>query len=343
MSRFSKSDTSVMKGVAIILMLIHHLFYSDDLISRCTLILPYEDKILLLFSSLGKVCVAIFVLISGYGLYKSYLSATETGGYKKTVLFILSHIWNLLKQYWIIVLPFALLGILTGWRTVYDAYGSNWIGKLITDIFGLNYLIYGTTNLFNVTCWYLGIAILFFVLTPFFCWLMKKNPILLVGLSMLLGYDHLLISRRIGLHYILAFVIGMLLSKYEILDRIKSMKKDQYYIFGSICLVLAIAAVRHKYGIIVDGVFALSIIIFMLGIIDILPKVEKVIGMIGNHSATIFMMHTFVFMYYFEKITYTMKYPVLVLLFLLTVCMVYATVLNHSVKSLKKWLIYKGR
>lgn len=80
MRRFTKSDTSVMKGVAIILMLIHHLFYSDELIRKCTLILPYEDKLLLLFSSLSKVCVAIFVLISGYGLYKSYLSEIESGG-----------------------------------------------------------------------------------------------------------------------------------------------------------------------------------------------------------------------------------------------------------------------
>ena len=82
-----------MKGVAIILMLIHHLFYNDDLIQRCTLILPYEEKLLLLFSSLSKVCVAIFVLISGYGLYKSYLSTTETGvGYKKTAFFTPSYL-----------------------------------------------------------------------------------------------------------------------------------------------------------------------------------------------------------------------------------------------------------
>ena len=338
MRKFTKNDSNIMKGVAIILMLIHHLFYSEEFIQKCTLILPFEGKVLLLLSSLSKVCVAIFVLISGYGLYKSYISATATGGYKKTILFILSHIWNLLKQYWISVLPFMLLGILTGWRTVYDAYGSNWVGKLITDIFGLNYLlygIYGTTNLFNVTCWYLGIAILFFILTPFFCWLLKKNPILLVGFSMLLGHDHLLISRRIGLHYILAFVIGILLSKYEILDKIKSMNKDRYYILGSAFLVLTTATVRYKYGIIVDGFFALSIIIFVLSIIDNLPKVASVIRLIGKHATTIFMMHTFIFMYYFSGVIYAAKYPVMVLLFLLITCIVYSIILDTICKRIK--------
>ena len=95
MSKYSRNDTSVMKGVAIILMLIHHLFYSDDLIQRCTLILPYEEKLLLLFSSLGKVCVAIFVLISGYGLYKSYISATETGGGIRKQFFLYSLIFGI--------------------------------------------------------------------------------------------------------------------------------------------------------------------------------------------------------------------------------------------------------
>lgn len=163
---------------------------------------------------------------------------------------------------------------------------------------------------------------------------MKKNPILLIDFSMLLGYDHLLISRRIGLHYILAFVIGMLLSKYEILDKIKSMKKDQYYILGSICLVFAVAAVRHKYGIIVYGVFALSIIIFMLGIVDILPKVANVIGMIGKHATTIFMMHTFVFMYYFEGIIYGVRFPSVILILLLLVCMIYSIIL----KKIELWI-----
>ena len=261
----------------------------------------------------------------------------QPGGYKKTILFIFSHIWNLLKQYWIIVIPFALLGIVTGWRTLYDAYGSNWVGKLVTDIFGLNYLLYGTTNLFNVTCWYLGIAVLFFILTPLFCLLVKKNPILLIGFSMLLGYDHLLVSRRIGLHYILAFVIGMLLSKYEILDKIKSMKKDRYYLLGSVCLVLATAAVRYNYGIVVDGFFALSIIIFMLGIIDNLPKAASVIGLIGKHATTIFMMHTFIFMYYFSRIIYAAKYPILILLVLLTICLFYSVVLNEICSLFNKW------
>lgn len=95
MRRFSNSDTSVMKGVAIILMLIHHLFYSVERIQKCTLILPFEGKFLLLLSSLSKVCVAIFVLISEYGLYKSYISASATGGGIRKQFFLYSLIFGI--------------------------------------------------------------------------------------------------------------------------------------------------------------------------------------------------------------------------------------------------------
>lgn len=218
---------------------------------------------------------------------------------------------------------------MTGWRTVYDAYGNNWIGKLITDIFGINYILYGTNNLFNVTCWYIGVALLFYVVTPFFCWILKKNPILLIGVGMMLGYDHFLFQKRIGLYYIVAFIIGMVLSKYEILDDLKSMKKDRYYVFGSVCFVFGMALIRHKFGIIMDGLFALSIIIFMLGIIDTLPHIARGIGMVGKHATTIFMMHTFVFMYYFENIIYGAKLPSLILVLLLLVCLIYSIILKR--------------
>ena len=76
MRKFTINDSNIMKGTAIILMLIHHLFFSEEYIQKCTLILPFEGNFLLLLSSLSKVCVAIFVVISGYGLYKSYISTS---------------------------------------------------------------------------------------------------------------------------------------------------------------------------------------------------------------------------------------------------------------------------
>ncbi len=54
----SLHDTSVLKGIAICAMLCHHLFYQN----------PESGYVVWHLAMLGKVCVAIFLLLSGYGL-----------------------------------------------------------------------------------------------------------------------------------------------------------------------------------------------------------------------------------------------------------------------------------
>lgn len=58
----SKQDSLIMKGIAICAMLWHHLFYTH----------PEYGKFVYELGQLGKVCVAIFLFVSGYGLYKSF-------------------------------------------------------------------------------------------------------------------------------------------------------------------------------------------------------------------------------------------------------------------------------
>lgn len=54
----SLHDTSILKGIAICAMLWHHLFYEN----------PEYGLFVWHLALLGKVCVAIFLLLSGYGL-----------------------------------------------------------------------------------------------------------------------------------------------------------------------------------------------------------------------------------------------------------------------------------
>ena len=54
----SLHDTSVLKGIAICAMLCHHLFYKS----------PGTGYFVWHLAMLGKVCVSIFLLLSGYGL-----------------------------------------------------------------------------------------------------------------------------------------------------------------------------------------------------------------------------------------------------------------------------------
>lgn len=62
----SKQDTLVLNGIAIIAMLFYYLYCSIP-----EWIEPY-DGVLAWMSDLGKVCVAMFLFCSGYGLSAQY-------------------------------------------------------------------------------------------------------------------------------------------------------------------------------------------------------------------------------------------------------------------------------
>ena len=68
--KMTKKQTNVFKGVAIILMFVHHLFGDAGVLKDMNVHPFVPQNILLMIASAGKVCVAIFVFASAYGITK---------------------------------------------------------------------------------------------------------------------------------------------------------------------------------------------------------------------------------------------------------------------------------
>ena len=72
----SKDNTLALKGIAIVAMLLHHLFYTHS---------EYGVSVQQI-GLIGKVCVALFLFLSGYGLTIQYgkqqanVNITKMGG-----------------------------------------------------------------------------------------------------------------------------------------------------------------------------------------------------------------------------------------------------------------------
>lgn len=72
---FTKKESNVIKGIAIILMLMHHLWrfpdrlYYSGITDNFTI---FGQSISLYLGDFGKICVSLFFFISGYGLYTSH-------------------------------------------------------------------------------------------------------------------------------------------------------------------------------------------------------------------------------------------------------------------------------
>ena len=100
----SRDDTQVLKGVAILLMIIHHTLIADYYVSPPAVLSSIGAVRLMM---LGKLCVGIYTFIIGYGYA---FSAKHDWNYA------FKHISRLLTHYWPLFVIFVLLGLYNGFK-----------------------------------------------------------------------------------------------------------------------------------------------------------------------------------------------------------------------------------
>ena len=140
-SNFTVKDSERLKGVAILLMLMHHLFANPSVCEAYGVIFQgISSERIRNISWYGKECVAIFAFISAYGITLSYL---KNRGSRK---WFVERIFSLYKGFWFVyVLAFVVLLVTN--RNPYRC-GNPFIATIygIVDFFGMNN-IFGTPSL----------------------------------------------------------------------------------------------------------------------------------------------------------------------------------------------------
>ena len=84
MTTFTKRHTQIAKGVAILLMLYHHLFVIPERISveHFSLLDAVLPNAQITIATFCKLCVCIYIFLSGFGLYHQYKSKSLFAMYK---------------------------------------------------------------------------------------------------------------------------------------------------------------------------------------------------------------------------------------------------------------------
>ena len=68
----SKKQTAQLKGIAVLMLMYHHLFLNAERAGRCFFFTGKVGMQMLIYSAvLGKICVSIFLILSGYGINES--------------------------------------------------------------------------------------------------------------------------------------------------------------------------------------------------------------------------------------------------------------------------------
>lgn len=338
---FDKRQTNIAKGIALLMLLWHHLFFNSP---------EYYDRFVSMFSIKGipvesflavfcKVCVAIFLFLSGYGLFKSYdsyINKVERSKIKPSYLndfiFIKNHLIKLMSEYWFIYVIFVLMGFLFN-RNPIAVYKGNFLYCII-DFFGLANIF--KTPTMNATWWFMSLIILLYILYPLLHRILKWSPEILLLTSYFLLISYFLPTFADVRIFLFPFVFGMYISCknlfVEVQKQINSVRKLFIVSLLSLIITLWLKAMIFMNSAEIDGFLSLSILLVSFFIISRIPFIRILLESIGKYSGAIFMFHTFIFEYYFKDFIYSSKYSILIFLVMTVVCYIVAILISYIKK-----------
>lgn len=346
---FSKEDTLSMKAIAVILMVIHHsIGFPEKLLNGAT----YDSfgkiadgrAVEVVFGNFGKLCVALFLMLSGYGMYRSYMNRPQPVTNEDMTHMIIKRIKNVYIKYWQILIIFAPIGVILGASNI-TTVPVDWIK---------NFLALDSTM--NQEAWFLTPYILTMIMFPFIIrWFMRKHSNPWSDVILMLALNTLVVTVLISVvtksqytselngnffYQKMLTVFGMLpmfmagcyLAKYRVIERIHDLFDYAYVakIMGIIIIVVTYI-LRQRMSMMVfwgwdifDFIYAATFTIGMALILDGLKYVNMVLGFIGKYATGIWLTHTFFCFYYFQDFTYATRNPILVVIILLAITLLIA-------------------
>lgn len=355
--KFTKEHTMQMKGIAIIILLFHHCFLNAQRWATVPYeklattkgwgyypisFAPFSSHTIQYLASFSKICVAMFVFMTGYGMWVSYESQK-----KKTTMsnYIKKRMVTLMTGFLIIFVVIEILAIPTG-RFI-EVYGHDFrsVVYMIIDALGLAKLL--GTPLFCLTWWYMSLAIVLIMIFPFVHSIMEKYQWIVVVAS-------IIVPRACGFgqstdlfRYLLAYTLGMYFAQHDLLARIKEKFMEQNVVGKLLSLIVSLiglaviikcrqnAWIGWKYLDFWDGFAAMYVIV--LSYIYILNGkwIVKGLGFLGKHSMNIFLIHSFYRDVFFHKFTYSFYYAWLDYIVLMAISLVTSIVLEWFKKLIR--------
>jgi len=338
----SLSETLILKGVAISILLYNHLFFN-----------VYT----------WNVSISIFLFLSGYGLSVSYKKICDKP-ILETLKFQTRRYIKFYANYWAIFLLFVPIGIFVFNRSLNIPYGSDDIKWLITDILGLNGL-----KSYNITWWFNQAIVVLYLLFPFLYFAIRKISFFFPVVWFFVWiFDFNIIPDSAtfwSLHFCFGIFIALNIEKINsFFNRIhvflllgifvltiigfgflRHYAKITYFFdnYGNSCVYAALIAVNLTFIIITIIRIAncyLSVKIFKYQIL------HKIFVFLGKHSRNIYLIHTFIYLYFFQDFIHSIKFKPLIFIALLCISLAVSVIIEFikkitQYKKLEKHLISK--
>lgn len=363
----SREDTKRLRGIAILLMLAHHLFAFPDRIpwgmEPATSIIASGKELTMIVGEFGSIYAALYMFLGGYGLYASCVSCKNGTVQIKNTLY--RKITGLYLAYWKVFFIFVPIGFLFFGRQ--PQYCGSWIQctRFIEHSFLVTISdLFGVTNYINSEWWFFR-TYLFALFEGFIFIELFKNknnlyrecaaviiwnilisqffPALtslpsFYGVSSNIWYQNLFMINE----YASNFFVGIVFAKYDIFTSWKQMfetrkkvEKILISLFAIACIIyLKVYTVPDSFDLLLAPFFVIACITF----VEETGIFKKILTFFGKHSTNMWLIHSFYcyYFYFFVKLVYGLKNAVASMLILILLSLGSSILINLFWKGVRR-------
>lgn len=356
----SRQQTKMLKGIAVLMLMYHHLFLTAERTSMCFFLTGEIGRKLIMYSTLtGKLCVSIFLILSGYGISESCMHKSGGVCLKEN----LRRIYKLMKVYWGVMLVWLCIILLPLKIPFTDIYPS--VFDFIIDLTGLSWLF--RTSTLNGAWWYMTVIIMAYLLFPLIRVGVRRScKSMIIGILALIAI--FMIFFPIGgdagsadfMIWLVPFTLGVIWSENKELlcrnlgidekiilqrgsdsnDTIQAGKRrNRSVLFGIVLLVMFVLLrqMLHTYNL--DSLMTVLLLFILLqycfwqkGIVG------RILEVYGKHSYLIFLFHGFLIVY-FRQYVYAAKLPIFVYGMFTAACLLIAVVVERIKMQMRRLFV----
>ena len=344
----SKKQIKATKGVAILFMLLLHLFCTKTYEGLFTpSIFIGNTPLIYYFALFGDCCVAIYCFCSGYGLFLSY--ENNNMNYNK------NNRIRILKLYintWIVLFLFVIvLGAVTRNSSVYPIN----IKEFLLTVTLIN-------PAYNGAWWFLTTYILLVILSSCINKIVKKyNSIVIIFILFIiyfmayiqrikgvLNFDNVILEYMVRQLVLLGtslfpYIIGVIFAYKNIYSKVYTVVNKFKY--KNIIIIALISLMIIIHGI-VQGLFvAVFTGIAFICLFNLLDKpqwINKLLLYLSNHSTNMWLIHMFLYRIYFRKLVFLPKYPIAIYIYLIILSLLCSYVVKLIYNPIIKLLDMKN-
>ncbi len=329
MSIYQKKDAVMTRGIAILSMLILHLFCRKGAEVYGTPLIWLNETVPLVyyFGFFAEICVSLYSICAGYArelLSKSNEKNHYVDGLKK--------VFKLMINYWIILGLFCILGL------IFDPNGN--MPGSVTQFLKSIFLLHS----YNGAWWYLKTYIIFMLIpTKIILFPVKKikstiGIILCIGIGVILylvsrfdlwphisnpvvGFMWTELKNLLGV--LPMFWAGAFLCRGQIMDKVaefflRYVRKCRNLVLLALFILLFVGVCVIEKAVFIPVTALIVFILFNLW--EKRKGTERIFLFLGKHSTNIWLVHMFFYTYIFAGLAQKAKYPIFMLLFLLLLC-----------------------